>query len=386
MIARGLISTCLVLGAFGAPDDAQDRLRATVSFLASDDLKGRRVGTPEGEQAARWMAEQLEKIGLKKGTPDGFLQGFKTKPDLAAPDAFNAIGVLEGSGDEFVVLGCHHDHEGVKDGKIYNGADDNASGCAVLLEVARQCVAAKEKPRRSILFCSFDGEERMLSGSRHFVNSRLVDMSKVAAMVCMDMMGGNFFPRDTSSLYALGAECSPELQDVLKQAPAVEGLDVRPMGVAVIEPLGEIYARSDYGSFRMKKVPFVFFSTGQPWYYHKPEDDVERLNFPKMEKGARFVARIVRDLAALETRPRYVRPQGVSLDDLKAVSGIVKRFLEHPEDLDLKEEELAALKAGVDRIDEIIKAGVITAEDAKSLQQLGGLLMALSGRRPKQDR
>jgi hypothetical protein len=94
--------------------------------------------------------------------------------------------------------------------------------------------------------------------------SGLVDLSKVAAMVCMDMMGGNFFPRDTRSLYALGAENSPEIQGAMRKI-SVDGLDVRPMGINLIEPLGEIYARSDYGSFRLKKVPFVFFSTGQPW-------------------------------------------------------------------------------------------------------------------------
>lgn len=369
---------CLAL----APqDEVQDRLRAAVAHLASDEMKGRRGGSPEGEKTARWMAEQMEKIGLKKGTPDGYLQPFKIKQD--GSDGFNAVGILEGTSDEFVVIGAHHDHLGVKNDAVHNGADDNASGCAVLLEVARACVAAKTKPRRSVVFCSFDAEERLLGGSLHFVNSGLVDMSKVAAMICLDMMGGNFFPRDTRSLYALGAENSPEILDVLKKAPGVDGLDVRPMGVNLIEPLGEVYARSDYGSFRLKKIPFVFFSTGQPWYYHKPEDDIERLNYAKMEKGARFVRQVLMELASREGRPTYVKQQGLSLADLQSLSETMKRVLEHPGDLDLSDEEVSGLKSAVARLDEIVKGGAVTAEHGEFLQKVRVSLMGLASRRPR---
>jgi len=388
MIARGLLASCLLLGILQGQDKSQelgDRLKATVTYLASDDLKGRRVGTPEGEQAGRWMAEQFQKIGLKKGAPDGYLQKFKSGGE-DAPQGFNVLGLLEGATDEVVVLCAHHDHIGIRDGKIHNGANDNASGCAVLLEVARSCAALKDKPRRSLLFCSFDGEERMLSGSRYFVNSGLFEMSKVAALVCMDMMGGNFFPRDTTSLYVLGAENSPELAEVLKKIPRIDGLDPRPMGVNLIEPMGEDFARSDYGSFRLKRVPFVFLSTGQPWTYHKPEDDVERLNFPKLERSVAFTARLLLDLAALEVRPKYAKREGLGIDDLQGISGTLKRFLEHPEDLDVKDEELTALKETVARIDEIVKSGEVRPADSETLSKLGRTLMTLAGRRPKNEK
>src|SRR5436190_20240984 len=251
-----------------SPNDVQERLQATVTFLASHDLKGRAIGTPDGEKAGRWMAEQFEKIGLKKVAPDGYLQKFKTAE--TAPQGFNVIGLLEGAGDEMVAICCHHDHPGVRDGTIYNGANDNASGCAVLLEVARACATAKEKPKRSLLFCSFDGEERMLSGSRFFVGSGLVDISKVTALICMDMMGGDFFPRDTTSLYALGAENSPEISEALKKIPAIAGLDVRPMGGNLMEPLGDTAARSDSGSFRLKQAPFAFLPPAPRWTDHRP--------------------------------------------------------------------------------------------------------------------
>src|SRR5262245_10144061 len=112
---RVLPSIFLILaGACGVQDGTRDRLRATVGYLASDELKGRRAGTPEGETAARWMAEQFEKIGLQRVT----LQRFKTKGETG-PEAVNALGVLEGSTDEWVAICCHHDHLGVKEGEIY---------------------------------------------------------------------------------------------------------------------------------------------------------------------------------------------------------------------------------------------------------------------------
>src|SRR6185436_17157680 len=184
----------LLLGACAVPDGTRERLRATVTHLASDELKGRRTGTPEGEAAARWMASQMEQIGLQRVT----LQKFKTKGETG-PEGINAVGFLDGATDVWVARCCHHDHLGVKDGQIYNGADDNASGCAVLLEVARRCTASKEKPKRGLLFCSFDAEEILLGGSRFFVGSGLVDPAKIVALVCMDMMGGDFLPRDTTS-------------------------------------------------------------------------------------------------------------------------------------------------------------------------------------------
>src|SRR5439155_25268972 len=107
---------------------------------------------------------------------------------------------------------------------------------------------------------------------------------KITAMVCMDMMGGDFFPSDASSLYAFGGENSPEIAEVLRKQPRIEGLDLRLVGINVIEPMGDLYARSDYGSFRAKRIPFVFFSTAQPWHYHTPEDRVERLNCDKLGK------------------------------------------------------------------------------------------------------
>lgn len=362
-------------------EETRERLKTTVTYLASEDLKGRKIGTPEGEKAGRWMAAQFEKLGLKKAAADGYLQSFQTRGDEPRT-GYNVIGLLEGTTEELVVLGCHHDHEGVVDGKIFPGANDNASGCAVLLEVARRAVAENRRPRRGILFCSFDGEEALLAGSRHFVSSKLHDLSKIASMVCMDMMGGDFFPADSTSLYVFGAENSPEIADVLVRQPRIDRLDRRILGINLIEPLGDLYARSDYGSFRARRIPFLFFTTGQPWTYHTPDDRIERINFDRMARAVGLVFGVTTGLADLEARPRYVRRAGLSMDDLKVVSETLERVIAHPADLNLTDADLALLKQAVEQIGEIQKSGTLSPADAEALQKTAFALMGLTARRP----
>jgi hypothetical protein len=168
--------------------------------------------------------------------------GFKTGEN--ALQGFNVIGMIEGASEEFVALCCHHDHVGLRNGKICNGANDNASGCAVLLDVARACAALKEEAEALAVVLLLRRRGADALGLPLLRPLGLVDMSKVVALICMDMMGGNFFPRDTESLYALGAENSPEILEAWKKVPKIEGLDVRPMGIELTEPLGDIAARA----------------------------------------------------------------------------------------------------------------------------------------------
>jgi hypothetical protein len=102
-----------------------------------------------------------------------------------------------------------------------------------------------------------------------------------------------------------------------------------------------------------------------------------------MEKGARYVTQVVLGLSALEARPRYVKQQGLAIEDLKALSEILKRALEHPQDFELTEEELAGLKASLARLDEIVQGGKLGPEHTEFLQKMGATVMALASRRPK---
>lgn len=355
----------------------RDSLRKTLDFLAADAMKGRRAGSPEAQRAAEFIAAEFEKAGLKKGAGDSYFHTFAWNKS----EARNVLGVLEGETDEFIVIGAHHDGIGSRGDVIYNGADDNASGCAVLLEVARSLKG--KKPRRSIVFASFDAEEAGMVGSGKFVDSGLFDLSRCTGMICMDLIGGNFLPTETTSLYALGIEYSPDLLELLRQQPKIEGLEVQPASVYLIEPLGALSARSDYTHFRRKNIPFVFFSTGTPWYYHQPEDDVAQLNFEKLERAARYVCRFTLALANAEKRPQFVKNPQPSLDDARFFQAKLRAVIDRPREAGARDEDVARFKSVLEQVDAIVKSGTMTAKDKKTLQNAMILIFELASRKPR---
>jgi Zn-dependent M28 family amino/carboxypeptidase len=239
------------------------------------------------------------------------------------------IGAKRGTTDEWIVIGAHYDHLGVRKGEIYNGADDNASGVAVLLDIASR-VGRSAPLRRGFLFCSFDAEEDGLVGSTHFVNSELYPIASIAAMICFDLVGGSFLPGDEGRVFALGSESSSELFEWIGKArDAARAFQLERVGIYAIEPAGPIFARSDYSPFRLKKVPFVFFSTGTPWYYHTPQDDVERLDFRKMT-FASDVAWALSMILAGTHRPTWRTPAPDRREDARLLAAGCRRVLENP--------------------------------------------------------
>lgn len=318
---------------------AQDvaALERHVRFLASPELEGRNNGSEGGRKAADYVAEQFRAAGLKPGGPQGWYQEF----DVRGAASRNVIGLLEGESKEAVVVAAHHDGHGIVKGKLQPGADDNATGVALVLELAREL--AKTRPKRSILFISFDAEEDGLVGSREFVKAGLYP--DVAAAFVFDLVGGRFFEWEAERLFALGSESSAELAARVR-ATKVDGLSVAPMGVFLIEPYPD-FARSDYAAFRAKGVPFVFFSTGTPWYYHTEHDAPEVVDFPKLAKVTAYAKAVVAETAAAPERPQF-RRQGPSAEDLAAVREGLSRLIENGDRLQWpegKREAAAALLA-----------------------------------------
>lgn len=322
-----LIASCAPPKSPAPTDTAIARMERDVRFLASDEMKGRDNATPEGAAAAEFVARRMRESGLRSAGENG--TWFQTIPGRRGDRGRNVIGAIPGTTPEWIVLGAHYDGLGVRNGKIHNGADDNASGVAALLEAARSL--SGPAPRRGYLFCSFDAEEDGLVGSNHFVKSGLYPVTSFAAMICLDLVGGAFLPGDERRLFALGSESSEALFDWIGRARAAGGpLEIERAGIYAIEPVGPMIARSDYSPFRMKKVPFVFFSTGTPWYYHTPEDDLERLDFAKMDGVAKLLVQLARDLASRDGRPEWRTPAPDTAEDARLMSGICRRLLEHP--------------------------------------------------------
>ncbi len=318
-------TSCVVPVTQISRDAARIRMELDVRFLASDEMKGRNNATAEGAAAADFVARRMQEAGLKRAGENG--TWFQTIPGRRGDRGRNVIGAVPGSSGRWIVIGAHHDGLGVRDGKIHNGADDNASGVAVILEVAHRLRNGTR--HHGLLFCSFDAEEDGLVGSSHFVNSGLYPVASFAAMICLDLVGGAFLPGDERRIFALGAESSAPLFDWIGRERDREGpLEVERGGIYAIEPMGPLIARSDYSAFRQKKVPFVFLSTGTPWYYHTPDDDVERLDFAKMEIVADLVTRLALDLA--KSDPEWREPAPDLADDARLMAAACRRILEHP--------------------------------------------------------
>lgn len=210
----------------------------------------------------------------------------------------NVIAFLEGSDPELkkeiVVIGGHYDHVGTRnDTIIYNGADDNASGTAGVMAVAKAFTNSNIKPKRSVLFMCFAGEEKGLFGSRYYAGTDpLFPLEKTVAMLNMDMICRN----DTSAVIVYGGTRSPDLKDLVTRANASIKLkldfnDDRRVG------------GSDHAPFFREKIPYLFFNTGMHEDYHQPTDTVEKINAEKMAKIAQVVFGCAWQLANSDKKP-----------------------------------------------------------------------------------
>ena len=266
--------------------------------------------------------------------------------------------------NEFVVVAAHHDARGIIKDKIQPGADDNASGVAMVLELARSFKGMT--PKRSILFISFDAEEKGMLGSREFVKAELYDPKAIAAVFVFDLIGGDFMEWEKNRVYALGSEYSAELfERVGKDAGEAKNLEVVRSSVALIEPFPDM-ARSDYHAFRGKGVPFVFFSTGTPWYYHTEHDTIGRINFEKMAKGAAFIRRVIAETADDAKRPVFRGPTRVP-EDARHMTEALKKVLENRDQLKLTEKQAESAKALLSEIDKEKEPGLKKLQEATIL-------------------
>ncbi len=215
----------------------------------------------------------------------------------------NVVAMLPGKGahaDEYVVVGAHYDHLGRGGpgafgprGEIYNGADDNASGTAAVLELADRLAEDGSQPR-TIVFVAFTGEESGLVGSNHFVAEPPVPLRKIVAMLNLDMVGR----MNADTLYVGGAGTAGNFEEILKAADAQLPVKIKEIGKGGIAP-------SDHMSFALRKIPVLFFFSGLHQDYHRPTDDVEKINFPGMVEVIDLGERVILALARM-TQQEYV--------------------------------------------------------------------------------
>jgi Zn-dependent M28 family amino/carboxypeptidase len=246
------------------------QMLADVRALSGDAMEGRATGTPGGARARAYVAGRFTQAGLK---PLG--QTFEQPFDAGARAAqgVNLVGQIAGrkTPARLVVVTAHYDHLGVKGGQIYNGADDNASGVAALLQLAAHF--ARERPAHTFVFAALDAEESGLRGARALVESLKKEGRVVALNVNLDMVGHS----ERGELYAAGAHHTPALRPLLERVAAsarvklLLGHDRPELGS------GDWTNQSDHFAFHREKIPFVYFGVEDHKDYHRPTDDFETL-------------------------------------------------------------------------------------------------------------
>lgn len=281
----------------------EDAARAHVYFLADDLLEGRRAGERGSRIAKQYIISRMRELGLRPFLGDSYEQPFEAcgvQRLKRSPSFFveadsvanikkqvhqtlhlsNVLAVLPGKKtDECVVVGAHLDHEGVypdNDGdKIYNGADDNASGVSAVLQIMKAFAVSGAQPERTIVFAFWDGEEHGLLGSRYFTLN-YPHMDSVKGYLNFDMVGSG---TDSRYLMYFFTASHPKFGEWLKA-------DMKEYSFSTFEPDYRSWDNpiggSDQSSFHLKGVPIVWYHTGGQPHYNQPSDEPQTINYPKL--------------------------------------------------------------------------------------------------------
>ena len=369
LITLALLGACKTMERPSSParTDA-DRILRDIAYLADDRLEGRGTGTAGNDSAAAWLARRHADLGLRAIVVDtlraacrtaplpagcnGYLQRFTAKGvELAHaghPEGVptqNVVAVVPGRdpalANEYVVIGAHFDHlgrssasaldPGARDA-IRNGADDNASGTAALLELGR--LFAAHPARRSILIAHFSGEELGLLGSQWFVEHPPVSLERVAAMVNFDMVGR--LRNDKLIVYGVGTAAElPALLDSANVDPKL-----------ALSEVNDGFGPSDHSSFYAKGIPVLHFFTDLHDDYHRATDDVEKINAPGEARVVALAERVVRSIADRPAKLAVVRVAGPSMTPRREGSNVYLGTIPDMSTSDVPGLKLTGVRAG----------------------------------------
>ncbi|MFD0762452.1 M28 family metallopeptidase [Lutibacter aestuarii] len=300
--------TAMEFAATISPENLKDHLY----IIASDEFEGRNTGEVGQKKAAEYLKDFYisNNIASPLGN-DNYFQDIPTeylRPNLKPSE--NVVAFIEGSEkpEEIIVISAHFDHVGMKDGEIYNGADDDGSGTVAILEIAQAFQKAVEnghKPKRSILFLHVTGEEKGLLGSKFYTNFPIFPLANTVANLNMDMIGrvDDAHEANPNYIYLIGSDKLSselhELSEAMNEKFTKIKLDYKYNDEN--DP-NRFYYRSDHYNFAKNNIPIIFYFNGTHQDYHKPSDTPDKINYQLLAKRAQLVFYTAWEIANREQR------------------------------------------------------------------------------------
>jgi hypothetical protein len=330
-----------------------------VETLASPEFGGR--SGAGGEKAAAYLVDQFRRLeleGLFGGEYTQTIPGQSPGTIIGRNVGARLLGSDPALRDQWIIVAAHFDHLGIRGGQLYPGADDNASGVAMMLEVARCVAQSPAKPGRSIMFIGFDLEETGLFGSRYFVAHSPVPLERVALFITADMIGRSLAGVCDDHVFILGTEHAPGLRPWIRQAGQGRRLDVALLGSDLL-----VLNRSDYGPFRSRRIPFLFFTTGENPRYHTPQDTPDTLDHPKMTAIARMIHGVVRTALDAPAVPRWQDRPDNPLAEAVAIRDVLRILSRNSESLKIGVAQSFVIRSTLGLLDDIVERGAITPDE-----------------------
>ena len=246
-------------------------LLRNIKTLSSDSFEGRRTGTRGAVKAKKYIINEFNALNVK---PLGrnFEQPFSFLSKGKSYQGVNVLGLVKGSccTDSYIVISAHYDHEGIKRGKIYNGADDDASGVSALFGIAEYF--KNHPPKHSVILAAFDGEELGLKGSKYFVDNSIVPRKQIMLNLNLDMISRS----DKNELFAVGTRYSKTLEQIILKGGYSNKIKLL-TGHDGSNWKDDWTDASDHESFHKKGIPFIYFGVEDHKDYHQPTDDFENI-------------------------------------------------------------------------------------------------------------
>jgi hypothetical protein len=373
-LARTILPFVCLLTALGAADPSQPeraRLEHWVKTLASPEFEGRRG---EGaRKTAALLVEEFRRLKLEPLFQDQYIQNVPETPPANVPGR-NVGAVLRGSDpvlrDQYIIVSAHYDHLGVRNGVLFPGADDNASGVAMMLETARCLATAAERPKRSIAFIGFDLEEAGLYGSRYYVAHPPFPLDRITLFITADMIARSLGGVCDPYVFVMGTEHIPAVRPWIAEAARDRPLTVGLLGADLL-----LLNRSDYGPFRSLKVPFLFFSTGENPHYHSSEDKPETLNYLKLTEISQVIHRVAARVADETSPPLWNDVTDHPLDEAVAIRDVLKILRDNRATLQINAAQIYLIDGTLRTLDGVIARGRITPSERASMLQSARIII-----------